>query len=229
MKRSRKRITIYRMLLMETSPRHQCLIYDGAPSRYLPALAAILIDKLRQNYRCLYLHTPAMVAGIRSYLMAAGLDVADAIRKTSLVLSSERPHLDDGGFAVKQMIASLEESLNQAIRDGYAGLFATGDMTWEMGGEREPSKLLEYEWRLEKLFHERPELTGICQYHAGSLPPEMMRHSLLVHPSIFISERLSLDNPHYMHPESFIHEAIPNARLDSAVRHLCHSESISQA
>jgi hypothetical protein len=77
-------------------------------------------------------------------------------------------------------------------------------MTLEMGGEKDASKLLEYEWRLEKLFHERLELSGICQYRAGRLPPEMIRQSLLVPPSIFISERLSLPNFHYMHPESFM-------------------------
>ena len=88
-------------------------------------------------------------------------------------------------------------------------------------------KLLEYEWRLEKLFHERAELSSICQYHVGSLPPEMMRHSLLSHPSIFISAKKSLINPHYMEPKSFIHEATANARLDSAIDRLCQSETIS--
>jgi hypothetical protein len=214
---------------MDPSPRHQCLIYQGAPSRHLPALAAILLGKLQQNYRCLYLNSPPMIAAIRPHLAAAGLDVAHEIRKTSLVLSSDHPSLAVGSFEVEPMIHTLEASLNQAIRDGYAGLFATGDMTWEMGGEKDPSKLLEYEWRLEKLFHERPQLSGICQYHAGTLPPEMMRHSLLVHASIFISERLSLTNPHYMHPESLVHEFSRNATLDSAVAHLCQLGDVSEA
>jgi hypothetical protein len=125
------------------------------------------------------------------------------------------------------MIQSLKETLNRAIRDGYVGLFATGDMSWELGMETEPAKLLEYEWRLEKLFHERTELSGICQYHVGSLPPEMMRHSLLSHPSIFISAKESLTNPHYLQPESFIHEAAANARLDSAIDRLCKSGTTS--
>jgi hypothetical protein len=46
---------------MQPSPRHQCLIYEGAPSKHLPALAAIIHDKLQQNHRCLYLNSPTMV------------------------------------------------------------------------------------------------------------------------------------------------------------------------
>lgn len=46
------------------------------------------------------------------------------------------------------MIDMLETAIQAALADGYAGLLATGDMTWEFGSEKELSKLLEYEWRL---------------------------------------------------------------------------------
>ncbi len=39
----------------------------------------------------------------------------------------------DGSFDVPMMLANLEEALDQALRDGYKGLWATGDMTWEFG------------------------------------------------------------------------------------------------
>jgi hypothetical protein len=216
------------MFSMESIPRHQCQIYQGAPSKHLPALAVVTRTKLQQNYRCLYLNSPAMVAGMRSYLAAAGVDVAFELAKASLVLSSDQRHLVAGRFDVDRMIHTLEDALHQALGDGYKGLWATGDMTWELGPEREPAKLLEYEWRLEQLFHQYPELSGVCQYHADTLPPELMRQSLLVHPSIFVNQTLSLVNPHYLCPESFIHEALPNARLDAAVRSLCLSETFSQ-
>jgi hypothetical protein len=212
---------------MESSGRHQCLIYEGAPSNHLPAVAAILLDKLKRNHRCVYLNSPTMIAGIHSHLAAAGLDVEHELNEAKLVLTSDRPHLAAGRFDVESMIQSLKDTLNRAIRDGYVGLFATGDMSWELGMQTEPANLLEYEWRLEKLFHERPELTGICQYHVGSLPSEMMRHSLLAHPSIFISAKKSLTNPYYLEPKSFIDEAAANARLDSAIHRLCQSGTTS--
>src|SRR5689334_11845894 len=53
--------------------RHQCLIYQGSPAGQLPAVAATIRKKLRENERCLYLNSPPMVAGLRSYLFATAL------------------------------------------------------------------------------------------------------------------------------------------------------------
>jgi hypothetical protein len=208
---------------MEPTLRHQCLIYDGAPSRHLPALAAVTHQKLRHNYRCLYLNSLPMVAGMRSYLAATGIDVVHEVAKASLILSSERRHLTNGCFDVERMLYTLEDALQQALSDGYAGLWASGDMTWEMSPEKDFSKLLEYECRLEKFFRGHPELSGICQYHASALPREAMRHGLLAHPSIFVNETLSLINPHYTEPDLFTPLAVPDSEIDAAIGHLCQS------
>jgi len=214
---------------MEPVPRHQCLIYKGAPSKHLPALAAAMREKLRQNYRCLYLNSPPMVAGLRSYLAAAGVDVAREVTRSRLVLSADRNHLTDGSFDIDRMLRTLENLLNNALRDQCTGLWAVGDMTWELGPERDPARLLEYEWRLEKIFHQRPELGGICQYHADTVPREMMRQSLLVHPSIFINQTLSLINPHYLYSETHANQPDHSAGLDASVTRLCDSGTISEA
>src|ERR1700728_984631 len=156
---------------METLPRHQCLIYEGAPSRHLRAGAAVTRDKLEQNYRCLYLNSPPMVAGMRSYLAAAGVDVAGETARENLVMSAEQSHLIDGKtFSVDLLMTDLECALDEALKAGYAGLWATGDMTWELGPEIGSGKLLEYEWRLENFFRAHPEMNGICQYHIDTLP-----------------------------------------------------------
>lgn len=208
-------------------PRHQCLIYDGAPSRQLPALAAVAREKLGQNYRCLYLNTRPMVAGMRSYLAAAGVDVTEEMERRSLVLSSEQSHLVDGRFDVGRMMQTLEDSLRQALIDGYAGLWATGDMTWEMGPQKDFSRLLEYEWRLEEFFRKHPQMGGVCQYHMDLLPSDMTRQGLLAHPSIFINETLSLVNSHYLHPDFFSVDAFDGAELDVIISCLCQPGRLS--
>jgi hypothetical protein len=212
---------------MEPLPRHQCLIYDGAPSRQLPALAAMTREKLQQNCRCLYLNSRPMVAGMRSYLAAAGVDVTHEMEKASLVLSSEQSHLVDGRFEVERMMRTLENALQQALSEGYAGLWATGDMTWEMGPQKDFSALLNYEWRLEKFFREHPEMGGICQYHVDTLPREITRQGLVVHPSLFVSETLSLLNSHYMRPHSFNPGVLESAELDRVIGCLCEPGRIS--
>jgi hypothetical protein len=96
------------------------------------------------------------------------------------------------------MLKLLEQTLDQALRDGYRGLWATGDMTWEFGSAKNLPSLLDYEYGLDALMARRPELVGICQYHQDTLPPYVIRQARLTHSSIFINETLSLVNPDYV-------------------------------
>jgi hypothetical protein len=187
---------------MDSAPRHQCLIYDGSPAKHLHDLAALVFTKLNENRRCLLLNTPAMVAGMRSYLSAAGLDVAAAVQKGSLILASDQSHLIDGSFDVDRMLEMLSSAVKQALTDGYQGLWATGDMSWELGNENNFSKLLEYERGLERLFQTLPALAGVCQYRTDALPVGALQDALSTHPAIYINRTLSRINPHYRSPES---------------------------
>ncbi len=177
--------------------RHQCLIYEGSPSKQLSTLAAILKDKLEQGYRCLYLNSAPMVTGMASTLAAIGVDVASEINKGCLMLSSD-PVSPEGNFNSGKLLAKLEIFLDEALYDGYKGLWASGDMTWEFGPGNDFSKLMEYELGLEELFNRRKELCGICQYHKDTLPRDAIRQSLLVHPSLVINETIKRVNPFYL-------------------------------
>lgn len=178
--------------------RHQCLIYEGAPSRQLPALAAVMRNRLFDDYRCLYLNSPTMVAGMKSALAAIGVDVHGESGKGSLLLSSSREHLDNGKFNIDRIMGTLAGALQLALDEGYRGLFASGDMTWEMGSDCCYAKVVEYERRLDSFFLGHPELCGICQYHADTVPHETVRQALAVHPSIFVGEAVAFPNPYFV-------------------------------
>jgi len=177
------------------------MIYEGSPAKQLPGLAALIVQNLKENCRCVYLNSPAMVAGIRSYLAAAGLNVAEEVNKGALVLSSDDRHLIEGRFEVERMLSMLTDTIYQALSDGYERLWVTGDMTWELGAEKSLDKLLEYESALERLFRKHPSLSGICQYHEDTLPSEIIHQGLHTHQGVYISETLSRINPYYISPE----------------------------
>jgi hypothetical protein len=212
---------------MSSAPRrHQCMIYDGPPSRTLAGLAAAIRQQLAANTRCMYINSPTMVAGIRSQLYAVGTDVEYELKRGALVLVADKSHLVDGHFDIDRMLEMLEEAVHGALADGHAGLFATGDMTWELGSEKELSKLLEYEWRLEQLFRAQPALSGICQYHRDVLPRDAVIEGLISHPSLFISDTISRLNPHYVlarSPED--RRTAATAGLDDALSVLLAAEA----
>ena len=182
---------------MEEVPRHQCLIYAGAPNLHLRPVSLVMREKLKAHHRCVYLNSEPMVAGMRSYLAAAGVDVSEEASAGNLVLSSERPHLVEGRFEIQAMLGWLQAELERALSEGYVGLWATGDMTWEMGDDQDMEKLGEYERCLEGFMRTHPQLGGICQYHANTLPKEFLEQGLRLHPVLFINETLSILNSHF--------------------------------
>jgi len=206
---------------MNVESRHQCLIYEGPPSRQLPTLATMIQRKLDEGYRCLYLNSPTMVAGLRSCLSATGFDVSIEVAKARLTLSSQTIGTGEDGFDVESMLRHLEDSLDQALDDGYRGLWASGDMTWEFGSEKNFTKLMEYEYKLENLFLKRHELCGICQYHMDTLPCEAPRQGLLTHRAIFINETLSRLNPHYVPFGQLNNYMVTDTSLDRMIAELC--------
>jgi hypothetical protein len=93
--------------------------------------------KLKENHRCLYLNSVPIVVGLRSYLYAGGVDVPHEIMKGSLVLSSDTRHLVNGSFSAERILGLLNDAAEQTHCDGYRGLLATGDVSWEFGPERD--------------------------------------------------------------------------------------------
>lgn len=192
---------------MDVLPRHQCLIYEGSPSKHLRYLAQTLIERLRTNHLCLYLNSPAMVAGMRFTLAAAGVDLVREIGSGTLVLSSDQDHLVNGKFDADLMIKMLRDAVRDAVARGYAGFWATGDMTWEFGNEENLSKLLDYERKLQQLMEEHPRLSGICQYHRDTLPTNAIQTALETHKSLYVNDTLSRLNLQYRYPSTTVSPA----------------------
>lgn len=180
--------------------RHKCLVYDGAPADQLPVVVPLLMDGLHDNWRCLYLGSPDTVQMVDTALSAKGVDTNREKKRSALVLSSDRSHLRDGRFDPQAMVDGLSASIDQAVRDGYQGLCATGDMRWELGADENFDRLLEYEARLEQVFRDKP-LRGICQYHRGMVPARAVRDALVTHRTTYLGDRLNEENLFYIPPE----------------------------
>jgi signal transduction histidine kinase len=191
--------------------RHKCLIYDGHPSEQLPVIVPLLEDGLRANERCLYLGDPAMIAMVENALTARGVDVAAQVERGALVLSADRPP-EDATFDPDAMVAMLVDMIDGAVKEGFAGLCATGDMRWELGRDENFDRVLEYEALLERVFREKP-LRGICQYHRDTVPPKSLEAAVRAHRSLYIGNWLNRDNLFYVPPELLLQEYKNGERL----------------
>jgi len=189
---------------MELEPvrasRHKCLIYDGDPSEQLPVVVPLLMDGLNENWRCLYLGSPDAVQMVDAALARKGVDTAREKDRGALLFSSDRSHLSEGKFDPGVMVDGLSSTIDTALRDGFQGLCATGDMRWELGDDENFGRLLEYEARLERVFRDKP-LRGVCQYHRGMVPAQAVRDALVTHRSTYLGDRLNGDNIFYIPPE----------------------------
>jgi len=180
--------------------RHKCLVYDGDLSEQLPVVVPLLLDGLRDNWRCLYLGSPEAVRMVESALEQRGIDVGRETERGALVFSSDRSHLENGKFEPSAMIDGLRASVDDALHGGFQGLCATGDMRWELGDDSNFDRLVEYEARLDQMIRELP-LRGICQYHRALVPTRAIADALVTHRSTFVGVRLNNDNLFYVPPE----------------------------
>jgi hypothetical protein len=218
---SQFQVTIIMMLSPRQSPRHRCLLHDGASPRQLSAVATVMRDKLEENHRCIYFDSPSRIAELRPSLESAGIRTEREVMERRLLLCCNQQHLPGGEFYPERMIRSLEIALEQAVDDGYDGLWASGDVAWEMGPQMDCSTLWDYERRLEMFIRENAEFSGICQYHVGILGRRAVRQGLLTHQSIFVSENLSMINPYFLECGSSYDGAAHPLLLDAAIGRLC--------
>jgi len=178
------------------------MIYDGSAGQPIRSISLTVRDRLLAGFRCIYLNSEARIGEFRSSLAETGVDVEAEERNRCLILSSERPHLVDGHFEITEMLDNLRAELNSALRDGFTGLWATGDMTWEMGPDQDVMKLLKYEWELEKFFQSHPQIGGLCQYNRNTFPKALIEDVISLHPAAFINETLSILNAKFTPMES---------------------------
>src|SRR5437016_4374270 len=111
---------------MTPSVRHSCLVTQGMFPHALPTITAFLKQGLKDGHQALFLGHPRDVAEVHWDLALNGLDVISEIQRRSLILTSDRSHLQNGRFDVQEMLARGRSSVDQALNYGYKGLYAVG-------------------------------------------------------------------------------------------------------
>jgi MEDS: MEthanogen/methylotroph, DcmR Sensory domain len=194
-------------LSMSTGPRvlyqqgdHVCTLFRSREEQ-LSAAIEYIQQGLNRNERCLYVCSEQTPDEFRAALATAGIDVAREEAKGALILlTKESGHLEGGSFSPSHMISMLRNAVENALKDGFQGLCAAGDMTWLLDDAPGSEQLAEYEALLNHFYRNNRAL-GLCQYNRRRLPAAALDHGLATHPTIRIAGPILLTNPFYELPE----------------------------
>lgn len=193
---------------MASSPRivyqqgdHVCGLY-ATPEEQLTAAVEYIRAGLERGERCLYVCCEHELKEFRAALKRAGIQVAAEEKRGALVLLTKHEgHLQGGNFDPDRMISTLQAAVEDALRDGYTGLAAAGDMSWLLDEAPGSEKLVEYEARLND-FYKNNRALGLCLYNRTKLTDSALDHGIATHGYIRIEGPILLHNPFYEAPET---------------------------
>lgn len=191
---------------MDRAPRivyqqgdHVCTLFSSREEQVNAAVDYIR-GGLSRGERCLYVCGEQTPDEFRAELRSAGIDPVVEEKRGALLLITKREHLKGGSFKASRMIEMLAGAVSDALKAGFAGLCAAGDMTWlldEAPGSRE---IVEYEALLNH-FYASNQALGLCQYNRNRLPAKVLDTCLATHRHIRVAGPMLLENPFYELPE----------------------------
>jgi len=179
---------------------HICAVYDTEAER-LRTAAEYLADGLRAGERVVYVADCAASLGrFRAALMEIGIEAEPFVERGALVeCTHSAAHLAGGEFDRHRMAAFIEDALQSALEEGFAGVRLCGDMSWLLLEPAGAEQVVEYEARLNGFFRSVPA-AAMCQYDRKRLRAEWLDHALATHPSVLLEGRHKA-NPFYVAPD----------------------------
>ena len=156
---------------------HACLTFSD-PDERLDLIAAFVRDGLEASNKVLCLTDSIAPERLRAELADRGVP-EHPLRPDQLPLAgSEESWLRNGGA---RMVRRLARELDDAQRDGFAGLRVTADMCWITRPGAGADELPVFESDVDKLFGDG-RLTAICQYDREIFDPVTLAFAAAVHP-----------------------------------------------
>lgn len=181
---------------------HICFYYDS-PAEQWATVTAYLRQGLRRRERCFYVTDSRKTDEVVAELARRRIDVDRERRRGSLVLlTTHEAHIKDGRFDAEAMLRLLNDAVEQALDDGYAGLCAAGEMTWMMLKAPGVHQAMAYEALMNE-FYPNNRATGLCLYDRSRFDGALLCDSLRTHPRIISASAGLVENPFYEPPALF--------------------------
>ena len=179
---------------------HVCTLFTSREEQVNAAIDYIR-GGLARGERCLYVCGEQTPDEFRAELRDAGIDASAEEKRGALILITKREgHLKGGSFKASRMIDMLTRAVADALKAGFAGLCAAGDMTWLLDEAPGSHEIVEYEALLNHFYSSNRAL-GLCQYNRNRLSAKILDTCLATHRHIRVEGPMLLENPFYELPE----------------------------
>jgi hypothetical protein len=179
---------------------HFALIYDK-PDEQLDIIVPFLRLGLERGEKSIYIYDDNTAETVIAAMERHGIDVGAAIASGALaIITKAHAYLKNGDFDPDWMIDFLCHAIEDARKEGFPAVRASGEMTWALGPAGDShNRLVEYECKLNSFFAGY-DMGGICQYNRHRFSPETLMHVIHTHPRLFFRGDLC-ENPYYIPAE----------------------------
>jgi anti-anti-sigma regulatory factor len=160
---------------------HACLTFSD-PDERLDIVAAFVRDGLSGATKVMCVTESIPPDQLSAELSERGVPVADALPTAQLMIfSTDESWLAEGDLTAAKMIELLGRYLDEADKQGYAGLRLSADMCWVNRPIAAADQLPIFESEVGKLFGDG-RLTAVCQYDREIFDAVTLAFATATHP-----------------------------------------------
>ena len=198
---------------------HLALIYDN-PDEQLDIIVPYLRLGLERGEKSVYIYDESTPEAVIAAMERYGIDVGAATASGALsIITKSHAYLKNGDFDPDWMIDFLGQAVEDAKREGFPAVRASGEMTWALGpAGNAHDRLIEYECKLKAFFSDY-DMSGICQYNRRRFSAQTLMHVIHTHPRVVFRGEVC-ENPFYIPAEIIQGQA---EGMGEAVRRLLDS------
>ncbi len=198
---------------------HLALIYDNQEEQ-LDIIVPFLRLGMERGEKSVFIVDDTNPSSVIAAMERHGVDVDGATANGALaIVTKHDAYLKNGDFDPDWMIGFLAEAVEEAKKEGFTAVRASGEMTWALGpAGHAHNRLTDYECRLNTFFPEY-DMGGICQYNRRRFRPETLMHVIHTHPRLVFKGEVC-ENPYYI-PADILQGSV--AASEDPVRRLLES------
>lgn len=202
---------------------HACCFFEAA-EKQRAVVMPFLRQGLEKGNKAVYILDVSRPETIVGYFRRGGLDLEPYLTRGQMMfLTSDETHVREGVFDPDRMLVQLQAQTDQALAEGYGGLYITCETAWALRGVPGSERLIEYEGKVNEFFP-GSKCVALCQYDWRAFGPQLLMDVLSTHP-ITIVNAVLYDNYYYMSPATVLGHDVSASQLRHWSKHLAERRS----